>query len=485
MAAALLLLLFGSPVAAITLPSPPGHSVPGPGATWLMVLASFVVALPALLVFTWYLSADASGLTVRTFWHARRVPWSDVTDYYDVYKRDAGITAWIVTRKDKPISIPRQWVSGTDGLRQRIAGSATGSVHHGWALLGVRPIDTWPRSFDYGGFAAWWEFLRVTAFLCCFASAPFFGWPHFVRLVALMGPGVAFAMAALCILVLGAILAVMTRVSVMRFRALRRHVGETITIDTSSITISRPSEPARTYPWSAVSDYYVRRPGGPMGAQYVLGIRGSAEDEITSDAWIKEFYLLTEIVRRYAGSPTDRVRGAAAGWSTRGDDDAPGGAFVSPGGCTEYIYRYRNRSNAQRLLFATAFAAGIDALAGSLWVAGLYEADGTITLLLVLSAILSAPCLYGWWRYFAARIEIDAHGISQRTPFGTTRIPWFAVHDYYGVRWLGYEIGVVEARNHARIRFSTEISSPRSLVEEIKRRAPAPVTGWGKLRGRP
>jgi len=173
---------------------------------------------------------------------------------------------------------------------------------------------------------------------------------------------------------------------------------------------------------------------------------------------------------------------AKPGWRLRGRDVnllVPVEAVGRDGEGHRYTYRVRS-------LRAMLWYAGVFVLAPILadllrvWLGvAVSVPSGWVTYTLVAGAMW----LWGLWRYFAAKVETDADGITVYGAFGNSRLRWEQVENYKKVGEGGKSPLVFLCLEGAgrKLWVHTAIGCVEELMGEIAKRVPGvPKTGWNK-----
>lgn len=87
--------------------------------------------------------------------------------------------------------------------------------------------------------------------------------------------------------------------------------------------------------------------------------------------------------------------------------------------------------------------------------------------------------VWGYWRTYAAWIELDDDGLTQVGFGGRKRVRWSEIDDYFLTGADSFGFGNVVAHG-VRIRFWVGIEEGAVLVKVIEARAPKPKTGWSE-----
>lgn len=86
---------------------------------------------------------------------------------------------------------------------------------------------------------------------------------------------------------------------------------------------------------------------------------------------------------------------------------------------------------------------------------------------------------WGYWRTYAAWIELDDDGLTQVGFGGRKRVRWSEIDDYFLTGADAFHFGNIVAHG-VRIRFWTGIEEHGALMQAIAARAPKPKTGWSE-----
>ena len=86
---------------------------------------------------------------------------------------------------------------------------------------------------------------------------------------------------------------------------------------------------------------------------------------------------------------------------------------------------------------------------------------------------------WGYWRTYAAWIELDDDGLTQVGFGGRKRVRWSEIEDYFLTGADAFHFGNIVAHG-VRLRFWTGIEDHGALMQAIAARAPKPKTGWSE-----
>lgn len=182
---------------------------------------------------------------------------------------------------------------------------------------------------------------------------------------------------------------------------------------------------------------------------------------------MSEFFILKEIVRRYAKDAADKE------WKYQNSPEVLGGAAArwSSGqiGIGARVFHYQTRSVRALLWGGIVLLLFLCAMIVMVRIISSPGSAPTPFLPGALFGFASAlGLLYGWRLYRHCGVHLDDDGLTQFTPLGQTRLLWTLVDKFY----LGDDgVAVVEGRDGRRIHFSTMIVGREELMAEIAKRA--------------
>lgn len=427
-----------------------------------------IIIIPLSLWFARFvITTDEDGISWRGFGRRRRVPWAQITDYYEV---SAHRTLLAVETPVGRFS-PEAYVDHKTKLQELkaiIQRKAVCAKASGWALKGTREQDDWPQIFSHRSrdvkVARWIIFgLSIVMSACCLAMV----WSGLGRIgetFHLLGPWMGTAFVLLMLFFFGIYPFLFYILSRDRLKS----VGEDKVIKVSPEGIEcRQGDSRISASWKDVSDYYLlpREKGmSPDRNRVIVTPRGIIEFAAAH----QRSELLRAIVSRYAtsaatdrwevrGKPEDRLGDESACWS--------GGAP----GVGQRIYHYRNRTVRAMLWFPAALAV-IFWLTPFLRIEPDPAVERNIFDLLIPGLISGLLFSWAWWRYRKSDIRIDDSGITQNTLFGRKYIAWPEVRAFDLLNSDKANFGRVFGPGKT-IWFWTAISDVEELKAQIERRA--------------
>lgn len=404
--------------------------------------------------------ADEEGLRWRGLgrWHAET--WGNISDYYSLLPHSKNAMGCFVplvihTRAGR-LQMCADW-SEASRFCEMVARYTVHARVREWGLLGTRPEDEWPRTFDY---LTWSN--RYTPWMlgAVILGGAVWLWEQFAPKVmetaALMG-STWIIVALIPVVLLVTMLGLLPGSFLLLLIRARSRFDQQITVSPYEIVYQDRTTEIRAS-WKEVTDYYVSS-ASLTSCYMVETVYGSFD----FTPMIRDTTLLQAIIHRYAlNTPVKEWRarenaeilgGVAAKWSSGQE------------GVGQRIYHYQTRINRALIWGLATILTVIEAaiiLEKSL---GLTSA-GSPGFPFSLSLGLGCGMAWGRWQYRRLCIRTDEHGIEQYHLFGRRFIAWQDVQDYRVKD--GY--ATVEGLD-TRIRFSWGIADVEELKDEIMRRA--------------
>ncbi|WP_125205920.1 hypothetical protein [Capsulimonas corticalis] len=431
----------------------------------------FVVVLAAFTIWAYWMlharvEATVQGLRWRGFGGWKFAAWRDVQDYYFLQlKKDQ--KTYVVETSIGKLRITSFYV-WSEAMENAITQHTVHTSVHAWGQLGCRSEDVPALRFYYSvrevrRNMAFMTFLVAALLLLtapmCVSS--------FHSSLQSLGWWWAIAEGTIELIVFGAPLACGLLLIPTGWRALKvadQHIetsaeGIVFTDGAQRIEarweeIVRYGVPRDTLKSTFTSPFYIHTDAGAF----------------SFTPHLHDYALLCHIVRHWAPE-------SASEWNNNERMEALGGdATLWTGGFPgvgERIYHYKTRTNRAFLWALACFTAtpfGVRVLERSLGVPPPPLDAGT-------ECVLAALCLgTGWaaWRYQAARIGIDNHGVTEQSAFGTRRLTWEEIRHCASGEWV-----VTLQGDNGAIRFWQTISYGDELMAEIKQRAVnSTLTDW-------
>jgi hypothetical protein len=395
------------------------------------IAAVCVLALPFFLCAIWTgvwivrgrIIADERGLRWRGAGREKSVRWDEVLDYHKMPVKSRTVSV-IETARGK--LRPDDWTN-SEALLELVPQRARQARAKIWDIRGIRPEDNWPQTFRYDTAENRWMPLFIVGAMLVF-PLQIFAKSSPARLVSSIqfmwqwnGPGLTiaflltlFVMALSMPLLMGAIMLPLWRDS----RARRE---ESLIATPRELTWQRGAD-RRTIRWEDVSDFYRVESGAVKTANnYVIE---TPRQKIEWTRALGGSLQLARIAERYATNArvtkwTERDLNAVA-------DNAP-----------RRVWTYRNNTN-RALLWLLAAMCCLPAFGVAIfYLVPTGTAPAPSTDLIVSAVLWPLLALWTWWRYRAARIEIDERGITQHTAFGARFLAW---HEIESGQTLGDDV---------------------------------------------
>lgn len=405
--------------------------------------------------------ADQIGLRWRGLGRWRRAAWSDVTDYGDRLHRvgqRSEVRTEIRTRQGT-VTLDQCW-SRRDVLRRAVQQRATNTRVQGWALFGSRPEADWKCTFDYNTLDN-----RLSLFLMpILMGAGLFLLCRAVGRVPEMAAEMGWPLAVASALMFCALLLLPGGVYAATFLLYRetwRRRWHRIVASPSGLLFEADGRRVEAA-WEDVTDFYSEGYSGwrAWQTQFVVVTKHGAFDFLRT---LKHLDLLTATIGCHASAADGARRASGESETLGGDRGQWSGGRIRVG---QRVYHYQTRSNRALLWLPTAMAL-LCALLVLLNHAGLTRSRDLLGPTTT-GAVFLVLALWGWWRFFSAKIVVDEQGFSQYTPFARRSISWTQVQDFYGDQegWSFYIMG-----DGQRLGFWQGIADREELQDEILRRA--------------
>ena len=413
-------------------------------------LVSFGGVAGILWTFWAFIEASADGLR----WRGGTAQWAEVTDYYlklPESKRSQPPQLTVELRNGKRLRLSRDWANYKE-LQAIIEKCATNAKVSSWGIYGARLEDDWPRRFDYHTLDNRFQ----TPFILGLGSvmvmlAIYRVYSTTVRFHVEMGWVWTLS---LCLVTSVVLLSLPTLFAFMILplqREVRKRGKHTLTLTRDGLIFTDEKRRIAAR-WDEVQGYAIRffKPTQP---RYVVATKNGDFDFLPL---IKDRRIVEAFIARMA--PGDGV------W--RREDPVENLAPVTDA-AGKRIHHYHTRTNrallGMALLFGTAPFLGI----------GVQSAFGlSVTFpvgVLVLFGAFIPAAFWGFWRYKAARIEVDDEGIAQIGLSGRRSLRWSDATAFQEKRTEPLDFDVVSG-GATQIRYWYGISDVEALRAQIRRR---------------
>ncbi|BDI28868.1 hypothetical protein CCAX7_009190 [Capsulimonas corticalis] len=333
-----------------------------------------------------------------------------MTDYY-LLPLHSHVGRCVVESAQATINLSFNDWSHLDALQNTITRYATGAPHSEWGILGCRAHETRSQIFQYSKSAmsqeaitlmVWWAISIACIFIEKFVSRQ--EWASIVEECA--------SLPAMALLV--------TTIFTGQILDIHRRRSQRIETSPAGLTFT-DHERTISVSWSDVEEYEYTHHGWPVKTRIVYQVRTTAGNFDFTPS-IKDWMLLNAIIRHWAPPASliasEAETGALGGESARWTGGAPG--------VGDRVFHYRTRINRMGLWLPSILTI---ILPFAYEIAKWAQTPNSSSPLspAILYSICVVITLWGWWRFYSARIVINDTGILERSIFGPRRMFWSEV----------------------------------------------------------